>query len=63
MTRFIYNKVYLQGSSVGKMDENFEQKVVKEKALPLILSFFLGVDLLMNLQIAGVDSEGHIYIE
>lgn len=56
---------YLQGSSVGKMDEreSFEHKVVKEKALPLILSFFLGADLLMSLQIAVVDSEGHIYTE
>lgn len=45
------------------MRESFEQKVTKEKALPLILSFFLGVDLLMNLQIVGADSEGHIYTE
>lgn len=45
------------------MRESFEQKVMKEKALPLILSFFLGVGLLMNLEIVGVDSEGHIYTE
>lgn len=45
------------------MGESFEQKVMKEKLLPLILSSFLGVDLLMNLQIVDVDSEGYICIE
>lgn len=45
------------------MGESSEQKVMKEKLLPLILSSFLGVDLLMNLQIVDVDSEGYICIE
>lgn len=47
----------------NRMRESFAQKVKKEKALPLILSFFLGVDLLMNLQIVDVESEGRICIE
>lgn len=47
----------------NRMRESFAQKVKKEKALPLILSFFLGVDLLMNLQTVDVESEGHICIE
>lgn len=45
------------------MGESSEQKVMKEKLLPLIVSSFLGVDLLMNLQIVDVDSEGYICIE
>lgn len=43
--------------------ESFEQKIMKEKVLPLILSSFLGVDLLLNLQIVDAESEGHICIE
>jgi len=45
------------------MGESFEQKIMKEKVLPLILSSFLGADLLMNLQIVDAESEGHICIE
>lgn len=45
------------------MGESFEQKIMKEKVLPLILSSFLGVDLLTNLQTVDVESEEHICIE
>lgn len=45
------------------MGKHFTQKVMKEKVLPLILSSFLGVDLLMNLQTVDVESEAHICIE
>lgn len=45
------------------MWDSFAQKVKKEEVLPLILSFFPGVDLLVNLQIVDVESEGCICIE